>query len=595
MHQKYGLLKQYFGHDAFRPLQEEAVDAISSGEDLLMILPTGGGKSLCFQLPSLMMDGTTIVISPLLALMYDQVRALQANDINAQMISSMQDREEIRDIEQQLFSGSVKLLYIAPERLASDYFLQLLQQIKVNFFVIDEAHCVSEWGHEFREDYRKLGFLKSAFPDVSIAAFTATATEKVQYDITHALRLDQPKEIRGAVFRKNLQINVEPRQKDGRRQLLSFLKGYENESGIVYTFTRKQTESLSAFLQTKGIKARAYHAGLPVDERQETYHQFVHDEIQIVVATVAFGMGIDKSNIRFVVHMTLPKTIENFYQEIGRAGRDGLDAQTLLLYSVGDLIQRRELIEQLPDSPYKVNSHNQLERMILFSGGEDCRHKNIAEYFGDEIETCGDHCDNCLHPHHDKVDVSTKSQMFLSALYRTGQRFGQAYIIDVLRGSEHQKIKENGHTDLKVHGIGKEDSRGLWEQIAERLMEIGAVSRGEYRALIITEAGKSILTGNQGVDIRRSRLEIKERQGGTKSRMSIENPENFEVLRRLRSEISKEEDKPAYVIFNDKSLIEMASRLPQNKSEMLGISGVGEVKYERFGERFLALCQELGN
>jgi len=373
------------------------------------------------------------------------------------------------------------------------------------------------------------------------------------------------------------------------------LKGFPDESGIVYTFTRKQTESLSAYLQTQGIKAKAYHAGLPVAQRQEAFHQFVHDEIQVVVATIAFGMGIDKSNIRFVVHMTLPKTIENFYQEIGRAGRDGLEAQTLLLYSVGDLIQRRELIEQLPDSPYKVHSHDQLERMILFAGGEDCRHKDVADYFGDKIDPCIDHCDNCLHPHHDKVNITTKAQMLLSAVYRTGQRFGQAYIIDILRGSEHQKIRDNGHALLKVHGIGKEESRGYWEQIAERLMETGALGRGEYRALVITESGKSILTGKQSIDIRQARLEIKERHEPIKTRQSIDNPEDFEALRKLRSEISKEEGKPAYVIFNDKSLIDMSVRLPQDKAAMLEISGVGEVKYERYGERFLALCQELGS
>lgn len=595
MQNKHELLKQYFGHDAFRPLQEEAVDTILNAQDLLMILPTGGGKSLCYQLPSLIMEGTTVVISPLLALMYDQVRALQANGINAYMISSMQERDEIKEIEQQLFAGQVKLLYIAPERLASEYFLQLLHQIRINFFVIDEAHCVSEWGHEFREDYRKLDFLKNAFSEIPVAAFTATATEKVQSDISKALRLHHPNEIRGAVFRKNLTISVEPRQKDGRSQLLAFLKNYEHESGIVYTFTRKQTEALSTFLQSQGIKARAYHAGLPVQARQNTFHQFVHDEIQVVVATVAFGMGIDKSNIRFVVHMTLPKTLENYYQEIGRAGRDGLDAQTLLLYSVGDMIQRRELIEQLPDSPYKVHSHNQLEHMIRYAGGEDCRHRNIALYFGDMLEPCGDRCDNCLHPHHDKVDVSKKAQMFLSAIYRTQQRFGQAYIIDLLRGSRHQKIKQNRHDALSVHGIGQDDSRGFWEQIAERLMETGAVSRGEYRALVITETGKAILTGKQNVDIRQSRLEIKEKKEPLKAKQLIEHPESFEAFRALRSEIAKEEAKPAYIIFNDKSLIEMASKLPQTKEEMLEVNGVGEVKYERYGERFLALCQEFGN
>jgi len=590
---KFEVLKHHFGHDQFRELQEEAVDTILKGQDLLMILPTGGGKSLCYQLPSLMMAGTTVVISPLLALMHDQVTALQANGINAQMISSMQDAQELRAIENDLYAGVVKLLYIAPERFSSSRFMELLNQIKINFFVVDEAHCVSEWGHEFRDDYRKLGFLKEAFPQTVVAAFTATATEKVQQDMVTALGLTNPNEIRGSVFRKNLQISVEPRQKDGRKQLLDFLKNYENESGIIYTFTRKQTESLSQFLQTKGIKARAYHAGLDASEKNETFRAFVHDEINVVVATVAFGMGIDKSNIRYVVHISLPKTIESYYQEIGRAGRDGLDAQTLLLYSVGDMVQRKGLIDQLPDSAYKTHSHNQLERMVRLASGEDCRHQNIAAYFDDIIEVCTDKCDNCINPHHDKVDITTKAQMFLSGIYRTNQRFGQAYVIDVLRGSKVQKILDNNHDKLGVYGIGKEESRGYWEQVAERLMELGALDRGEFRELVLTGVGKAILTGKTPVDIREARLKIEAKKESFKSKTMIDNPEVFEVLRELRTTLAKEENKPAYVIFSDKSLNDMASRLPQTQEEMLDVNGVGDVKYERYGEQFLALCQKI--
>lgn len=595
MQDKFEVLKHHFGHENFRVLQEEAVDTILNGKDLLMILPTGGGKSLCYQLPSLMMDGTTVVISPLLALMHDQVMALQANGINAQMISSMQDAQALREIEEALYKGEVKLLYIAPERFGSERFMQLLHQIKINFFVVDEAHCVSEWGHEFRDDYRKLGFLKEAFPEILIAAFTATATQKVQQDMVNALGLSSPNEIRGSVFRNNLQISVEPRLKDGRKQLVDFLNNFKNESGIVYTFTRKQTESISQFLQDKGIKARAYHAGLDSTEKNETFRAFVHDEINVVVATVAFGMGIDKSNIRFVVHMSMPKTIESYYQEIGRAGRDGLDAEVLLLYSVGDLIQRKGLIDQLPDSAYKTHSHNQLERMMHYAGGEDCRHQNIAEYFDDRIEMCGDKCDNCISPHQDKVDISKPAQMFLSCIYRTGQRFGQAYIIDVLRGSQHQKIKDNNHTALAVHGLGKEESRGYWEQVSERLMELGAVSRGEFREFIITAFGKDVLTGKSPVDIREKRLKIEAKKERFNTKTSVDNPENFERLRGLRSQLAKDEGKPAYVIFSDKTLNDMAARLPQTQDEMLAVNGVGDVKYERYGEAFLALCQEIEN
>jgi ATP-dependent DNA helicase RecQ len=316
------------------------IDAIVKGEDVLMILPTGGGKSLCYQLPTLLMKGVTVVVSPLLALMHDQVVALRANGIEAAMLSSMQSLEESQQIEQQLRNGEIKLLYVAPERLTNAYFLTLLHGLKINFFVIDEAHCVSEWGHEFRENYRRLSLLKAQFPTIPIAAFTATATTAVEEDIVANLGLKEPKRVRGSLFRENLTIHARHRIKDGKEQLLAFLKQHEGESGIVYTLSRKSTESVAHFLQSKGIEARPYHAGLSTEEKNGTYKDFVADKVQIVVATIAFGMGIDKSNIRFVVHMTMPKTLENYYQEIGRAGRDGLEAETLLLFSASDIVQQ---------------------------------------------------------------------------------------------------------------------------------------------------------------------------------------------------------------------------------------------------------------
>ena len=327
---KLETLEDYFGHSSFRPLQEEVVDAILAKQDVLMILPTGGGKSLCYQLPTLLMEGITVVVSPLLALMHDQVVALKANGIPAAMLSSMQDLDESQKIEAQLRDGEIKLLYVAPERLTNAYFLNLLHQLPINFFVIDEAHCVSEWGHEFRENYRRLSLLKEQFMTTPIAAFTATATHAVESDIASNLGLQNPKRVRGSLFRENLTINARHRIKDGREQLIEFLKLHTAESGIIYTLSRKSTEAVAHFLQTKGIEAKAYHAGLSTEEKNSTYADFVADRVQIVVATIAFGMGIDKSNIRFVVHMTMPKTLENYYQEIGRAGRDGLESETLL-------------------------------------------------------------------------------------------------------------------------------------------------------------------------------------------------------------------------------------------------------------------------
>ena len=594
--QKYEILKSVFGHERFRSFQEEAVDTILRQKDLLMILPTGGGKSLCYQLPSLMMPGVTVVVSPLLALMHDQVLALKANGIKAEMISSMQTNEQLDLVRYMLLNKELKLLYVAPERFSSPHFMSLLKQLSINFFVIDEAHCVSEWGHEFREDYRKLDLLREHFPKVGIAAFTATATPKVQHDISQSLRLNAPVEIRGKIFRENLHISVETRIKDGKEQLLEFLKNFKNESGIIYAFSRKQTESLAEFLQSKGVKAKAFHAGLANSVKEETFRAFVHDEIQVVVATIAFGMGIDKSNIRFVVHMSLPKTIENYYQEIGRAGRDGLDSEVLLLYSGSDMMMQREFIEQLEESPYKHNAFDKLEQVTRYANAEECRHQYIALYFEDELEVCQTVCDNCAAPVSRKADITIDAQKLLSSVYRTGQRFGQAYIVDVLRGSTGQKITDNGHDKLSVYGIGKELSKAYWERIMERLMEIGALKRGEFRALMIDALGMKILKQESRVEIKQERLNLKTKKEYVSHHEDVAlNATAFESLRFLRAQIAKEEEKPAYIVFGDKTLKEMANALPQNKEEMLQLHGIGEVKYERYGKQFLQRCIELSS
>ena len=581
-------LQSVFGFSGFRPLQQEAVETILARRDLLMILPTGGGKSLCYQLPALLMEGITVVVSPLLALMHDQVSALQALGIKAEMLSSMQDAEASEAIKSRLFQGDIKLLYVAPERLSNDYFLQMLSRLPLALFVIDEAHCVSEWGHEFRDDYRRLGFLKERFPAVGIAAFTATATQKVQEDITAQLRLQHPNVVRGTIFRDNLLVQVRHRIKDGRAQLLDFLQSHRNESGIVYTFTRNATEKLALWLQGQGIRARAYHAGLDTAERNGVYHDFVHDDVEVVVATVAFGMGIDKSNIRFVVHMSLPKTIENYYQEIGRAGRDGLEAEVLLLYSAADIAQRRSLIEQLEEGPYKQHAYDKLQSMVRFANAESCRHQILATYFDDRIERCASLCDNCINPEREQEDVTIEAQKFLSALYRSGQRFGMHYVIDVLRGSAEQRILENGHDKLSVYGIGQERSKQQWLAIGERLLELDCIAQGEYKALYITPEGSRWLKAGEPLLIARERLNVKERV----SRKRLDEPADydtalFETLRSLRKEIADEQGIAPYMVFNDKSLKEMAASRPEEREAMLGIGGVGEVKFERYGEAFL--------
>ena len=589
--ERESVLKKYFGHSSFRPLQEDIIDSILAKRDVVLILPTGGGKSLCYQFPTLIMDGITVVVSPLLALMHDQVAALRANGISAAMISSMQSLDEIKEIESSLYKNEIKLLYIAPERFANSYFLQLLQNLNINFFVIDEAHCVSEWGHEFREDYRKLSLLKENFPNTPVAAFTATATKAVEHDITAALRLENPNIVRGKLFRENLTIKVQHRIKDGKAQLLEFLKSFSGESGIVYTLSRKSTESIAAFLESKGLKAKPYHAGLPSNLKNRTYAEFIEDKIDIVVATIAFGMGIDKSNIRFVAHLSMPKTVENFYQEIGRAGRDGLEAQTLLLYSAADIVQQKSFIEDLPDSPYKKHAFEKLDSMVKFANTQTCRHKYIANYFDDDIEPCKNRCDNCIDPERNSIDITTNAQKILSAIYRSGQSFGLHYVVDILRESKEQRILQNRHNELSVYGIGKDLSKSQWLTIGDRLLELNAVSIGEFKVYHLTNFGIEILKGQHKVTINEERLSLKKQSKKLKSTIDTSdyNVDIFEKLRELRLEIAQRDGVPPYIVFSDKTLKELSVRKPTSKEEMLDTHGIGEVKFERYGEAFLEL------
>jgi len=590
---KQQTLTHYFGHDTFRPLQEEVVDAILNKEDVLMILPTGGGKSLCYQLPTLLMNGITVVVSPLLALMHDQVVALRANDIEAQMLSSMQTLEESHEIERSLRRGEIRLLYVAPERLTNSYFLNMLHQLPLNFFVIDEAHCVSQWGHEFRENYRRLSLLKEQFPSIPITAFTATATHAVEEDIMGNLGLVNPKRVRGSLFRENLNINAGHRIKDGRSQLIEFLKLHQDESGIVYTLSRKSTESIASFLQNKGIEAKPYHAGLPTEEKNQTYADFVADRVQIVVATIAFGMGIDKSNIRFVVHMTLPKTIENFYQEIGRAGRDGEASETLLLFSASDIVQQKMFIEELPETPYKAHAFNKLDAMIRFANSENCRHQSVAGYFEDRIESCQSKCDNCSTPSSQKIDISTASRKLLSTILRTEQNFGLHYVIDVLRGSKEQRILQNTHDNLSVYGIGQEYSKSQWLTIGDKLLELGAVAIGEFKVYTLTHFGVEVLKGQHKIDLKKDRLTIQKAKDKKKvSYFEDYDTEIFKLLKTLRTKIAIAKGIAPYMVFTDKTLKDLSNKQPQNKNEMLSVHGIGEVKFERYGKAFLEIFKE---
>lgn len=592
MNEKQKILKETFGHHDFRSFQEEVVDTIVAKQDVLTILPTGGGKSLCYQLPTLLMDGVTVVISPLIALMQDQIKALNDLDISAQMISSSQSADENSNTLQKLLNGDLKFIYVAPERFTSNEFVGVLQRIDINYFVIDEAHCVSAWGHEFRTEYRNLDRLKQFFPNTPIAAFTATATKKVQEDICTSLNLENPRHFRAKTIRDNLEIKVEPRIANGKTQILNFLKTHKGLCGIIYTFTRKEAENMAAFLLENAYSAKAYHAGLSPNIKDEVYDDFVYEKINIVVATIAFGMGIDKSNIRFVIHTSLPKTLENYYQEIGRAGRDGDMSYVYLLYSKSDEVKRKIQIQEAIDNTYTKTGLDKLEAMYRYCVSNSCRHKLIAKYFEDECEDCQTLCDNCTKGEVELVDVSVDAQKFLSAVYRSSQRFGTNHVIDILRASKNQKLLDFGHDKLKVYGIGKEKSKNEWVAIADFLIDTQAVTLGEFRVLKLSGVGMNILKGKEKVFMDSDKLGIAQKVEQSEEILSFDE-QLYERFRTLRREIAASNEVPSYVIFGDKSLKEFASKLPVTKEEILDINGVGLVKYEKYGEPFLQLCKAI--
>ena len=553
-----------------------------------MILPTGGGKSLVFQLPTMMMDGITIVVSPLIALMQDQVAALQAQQVSAQMISSAQSFEEVNEIMSACIEGKVKFLYLSPERLNNGSTLNFLHNLKINFFVIDEAHCISQWGHEFRDDYRALGNLKANFPNTSIAAFTATSTDNVTDDIVRELRMQSPKLLKGKIFRKNIFISAQRRINNGHTQLTNFLSRHKNESGIIYVSSRKKAEELSSFLNINGYKSLAYHAGLPQHVREQNFRIFVNDNIDIMVATIAFGMGIDKSDIRFVAHMSLPKSLENYYQEIGRAGRDGEDCEVLLLFNAQDILQHKRFLNDILNEEYKSHLETKIDTIYKYATGEICFHKQLAEYFDDTLNSCQERCDNCLNADDKRQDITKEAQMLLSAIYKTNQSFGKNYIIDILRGSKEQKLLANGADKLSMYGIGLELSKKEWFVIVERLLELEIITLGDFSVLQLTQDAIAILKSLKLVDIKQSRLDINTKEKKIKQLNEFDYDEElFEELRAKRAELASEMGVPAYIIFGDKTLKHLANDKPHDKESMLEVNGVGMKKYEQFGEEFL--------
>ena len=588
---KYDILNKYFGFESFVSLQEEAIDHILQKKDLLTILPTGSGKSLIFQVPTLMMNGVTIVISPLIALMQDQVMNLNTNGIAAVCLNSVNTNEQNDLNFEAVVNKKAKFLYIAPERFVNEYFLSQLKKLDINFFVIDEAHCVSEWGHEFRDDYRKLTYIKDHFPNTTITAFTATAIPIVQDDILKTLKINNGNILKSKIQRKNLIIRSEKRLGNGRAQVKEFLNTHKDECGIIYCFTRKETEELSRYLNNEGFNTLAYHAGINANIRDDIFKKFKNEDIKIIIATIAFGMGIDKGNIRFVLHTSMPKTIENYSQEIGRAGRDGLNSDVLLLYSKADEISKAKFIDVLPNGVYKTANYEKLNKMYRYCISSKCRHTLIAKYFNDEIEDCGNICDNCISGEKEYIDVSIDAQKLISTILRCEERFGLNYIIDVLRGSKQQRILDFGHDNLSVYGIGDNYTKEQWSSIADSLFELEAiVVQGEYRTLKITNIAKDILKKKTIVNINKNNLLIQKKYDDYKQNTPIN--ETFENFRQLRTSLAKENKVAPYMVFSDKTLIEISNTLPCNNEEFLAISGIGQQKLETYGEVFINLCKE---
>lgn len=587
------LLKSVFGFDDFRPGQEEIVDTILSGDDVMAIMPTGGGKSLCYQLPALCRDGLTVVISPLIALMRDQVAQLRDAGIEAAALTSSNVPYENETIFQAIDDGRLKLLYMAPERLGRSE--ALLKRAGVSLLAVDEAHCVSQWGHDFRPDYLQIGALREALNGVQTAAFTATADAETRADIAAKLFARPPRQFLRGFDRPNLFLAFEPK-KNARKQIVDFVAARPGACGIVYCASRRKTEELAAFLAAHGVNALAYHAGLDHGTRQDHQDRFSREDGVVMTATIAFGMGVDKPDVRYVVHADLPKTIESYYQEIGRAGRDGLPADTLTLFGIDDIKLRRLQIDD-SDAPQerKRAEHGRLNALLALAEAPRCRRETLLAYFGEAVEPCG-HCDLCRTPP-DLFDGTEAAQKALSAILRTGERFGVEHLVSVLRGEATERVVALGHDRLPTFGVGAEIDKGDWRGIFRQLYAAGyaavSVQHGSWSA---TDAGWRVLRGNEQVRLRKTDKRIrKPRATRTDETPAPPVDVDQDLLRRLkekRLELAQAQNVPAYVIFPDRTLIALADARPDSLEAMLEINGVGAKKLERYGETFLELIQD---
>src|SRR5438477_6837883 len=589
-------LKKHFGYDEFRPLQEEIVSDALAGRDVFALMPTGGGKSLCFQLPALLRDGLTIVISPLISLMKDQVDALQTSGIAATFLNSALDRHEAVERLRGLNRGQYRMLYLAPERLMLDGFLERALNWNITQIAIDEAHCISEWGHDFRPEYRELKKLRRHLPDVPIMALTATATERVRKDIVDQLHLDDARCYVASFNRPNLTYRVVPKSSP-YEQVLTFVRSRSDESGIVYCASRKTADSLATKLNGDGVKAKPYHAGLEPKERTKHQELFLRDDARVITATIAFGMGINKSNVRFVVHHDLPKNIESYYQETGRAGRDGLPSECVLLFSASDVVKQRRFIEEKSEREQRI-AQEQLREMIHYAETRDCRRATLLKYFGEQFPVPCNGCDNCLEPR-ETFDGTVHAQKFLSCVYRIHEKhgfgFGLNHVVDVLAGADTEAIKQRGHDKLSTYGIGRDVKRTAWLAIGRELLRLGfvAAAPGKFATLQLTDAGRTALRERQPItltipfDVETAKRSKKHRVGEIECDQAL-----FEQLRVLRRQIADKRDVPAYVIFSDVALREMARAYPTTTADFGRIPGVGQQKLRDFAEPFTAAVRD---
>lgn len=606
-------LKSYFGYTHFRPLQEEIISQILAHKDTLVLMPTGGGKSICYQLPALLMPGTAIVVSPLISLMKDQVEALQANGIIARALNSTNDETTNANIRFECRQGRVKLLYISPERLLAEVNF-LLKDIQLSLFAIDEAHCISQWGHDFRPEYTQLKVLRSQFPQVPIVALTATADKITRQDIITQLAMRQPQIFVSSFDRPNLSLTVKRgyQQKEKIRTIIEFIRRHKNESGIIYCMSRNNTEKVAEMLENQGIETAVYHAGLSTAARELAQDDFINDRVQVICATVAFGMGIDKSNVRWIIHYNLPKSIESFYQEIGRAGRDGLKGETLLFYSLGDIVLLSKFASE--SNQQEINLEK-LKRMQQYAEADICRRRILLNYFGETMDhDCGN-CDVCRNPP-ERFDGTIIVQKALSAIVRTDQRIGTSLLIDILRGSATQEILERGYDKLKTYGVGRDIPAKDWNDYLLQMLNLGyfEIAYNENNHLKITEAGKNVLYGKEPawmVVIKRKEQEdfsVAHRQtgrrgisSGNKTEMPVltpmefenEDPYLFEELRLLRKKLADQQAIPAYIVLSDKVLHLLASIKPATLEAFGEISGIGEYKKEKYGKDFIQVIRQL--